>query len=171
MPTDLPRETCIVDIPDTQKIYPCCNNDLHKIGDEKSEQLEYIPASLKVIETLRPKYACRLCEKNNISTPIVIVPMPASPTPKSMATPSLLAYIIGNKYQFALPLYRQEMMFKQLNIDLKRNTLSNWIMRSADVLENILQQLKITLLTQAAIHADDTLEDLMPWVVRLGGDD
>lgn len=73
-----------------------------------------------------------------------------------MATPSLLAHIIGNKYQLALPLYRQEVMFKQLNIDLKRNTLSNWIMRSADVLEKVLQSLKITLLTQTAIHADET---------------
>lgn len=156
LPADLPRETRLIDIADTQKICPCCNGDLHKIGEEKSEQLEYIPASLKVIETLRPKYACRACEKNNTATPIVIAPMPVSPIPKSMATPSLLAHIIGNKYQLALPLYRQEVMFKQLNIDLKRNTLSNWVMRSADILERVLQQLKITLLTQAAIHADET---------------
>ena len=156
LPADLPREMRIIDIADAQKICPCCNGDLHKMGEEKSEQLEYIPASLKVIETLRPKYACRACEKNATATPIVIAPMPASPIPKSMATPSLLAHIIGNKYQLALPLYRQEIIFKQLNIDLKRNTLSNWIMRSADVLERLLQHLKITLLTQTAIHADET---------------
>lgn len=70
--------------------------------------------------------------------------MPASPIPKSMATPTLLAHIIGNKYQLALPSYSQEIVFKQLNIDLKRNTLSNWIMRSADVLEKLLQPLKTT---------------------------
>ena len=156
LPADLPRETRLIDLSDAEKICPCCNGDLHKIGEEKSEQLEYIPASLKVIETLRPKYACRACEKNATATPIVIAPMPASPIPKSMATPSLLAHIIGNKYQLALPLYRQEIVFKQLNIDLKRNTLSNWIMRSADVLEKLLQPLKTTLLTQAAIHADET---------------
>ncbi len=156
LPADLPRETRLIDITDAQKICPCCSGGLHKIGEEKSEQLEYIPASLKVIETLRPKYACRACEKNATATPIVIAPMPASPVPKSMATPSLLAYIIGNKYQLALPLYRQEIVFKQLNIDLNRNTMSNWIMRSADVLERLLQRLKITLLTQAAIHADET---------------
>jgi transposase len=156
LPADLPRETRLIDIADAEKICPCCNGELHKIGEEKSEQLEYIPASLKVIETRRPKYACRACEKNNTATPIVIAPMPASPIPKSMATPSLLAHIIGNKYQLALPLYRQEIIFKQLNIDLKRNTLSNWIMRSADVLENLLQRLHMTLLTQSAIHADET---------------
>jgi transposase len=152
----LPRETRLIDLADAEKICPCCNGDLHKIGEEKSEQLSFIPASLKVIETLRPKYACRACEKNNAATPMVIASMPASPIPKSMATPSLLAHIIGNKYQLALPLYRQEVMFKQLNIDIKRNTLSNWIMRSADVLERLLQRLKITLLTQTAIHPDET---------------
>lgn len=156
LPADLPRETRLIDIADAQKICRCCNGSLHQIGEEKSEQLAFIPASLKVIETRRPKYACRACEKNNTTTPIVIAPMPASPIPKSMATPSLLAYIIGNKYQLALPLYRQEIVFKQLNIDLKRNTLSNWIIRSADVLERLLQQLKITLLTQEVIHADET---------------
>ena len=156
LPADLPRETRIIDVADTEKMCPCCNGDLHKIGEEKSEQLEYIPASLKVIETLRLKYACRQCEKNHTNTPIVIAPVPASPIPKSMATPSLLAHIIGNKYQLALPLYRQEIIFKQLNIDLNRNTLSNWIMRSADVLERLLQRLTITLLTQTAIHADET---------------
>jgi transposase len=137
LPADLPRETRLIDLADAEKICPCCNGDLHKIGEEKSEQLEYIPASLKVIEILRPKYACRACEKKATATPIVIAPMPASPIPKSMATPSLLAYIIGNKYQLALPLYRQEIIFKQLNLDLNRNTLSNWIMRSADVLERL----------------------------------
>jgi transposase len=156
LPADLPRETRLIDIADAEKICPCCNGDLHKIGEEKSEQLEYIPASLKVIETLRPKYACRACEKNATTTPIVIAPMPASPIPKSMATPSLLAHIIGNKYQLALPLYRQEIIFKQLSIDLNRNTMANWMIRSAEVLEKLQQRLKISLLTQIAIHADET---------------
>lgn len=106
LPKDLPRETRLIDLPDAEKICPCCKGNLHKIGEEKSEQLEFIPASLKVIETLRPKYACRACEKNNTATPILIAPMPASPIPKSIATPSLLSHIIGNKYQFAMPLYR-----------------------------------------------------------------
>lgn len=110
LPADLPRETRLIDLADAEKTCPCCNGDLHKIGEEKSEQLEYVPASLKVIETLRPKYACRACEKNAAATPIVIAPIPASPIPKSMATPSLLAYIIGNKYQLALPLYRHDCM-------------------------------------------------------------
>lgn len=156
LPKDLPREIRIIDVAAADKVCACCQGDLHKMGEEKSEQLEFIPASLKVIETRRPKYACRQCEKNKTQTPIVIAPAPASPIPKSMATPSLLAHIICNKYQFALPLYRQETVFKQLNIDLNRKTMSNWMMRSADVLEFLLSRLKTLQLTQQALHVDET---------------
>src|SRR6187402_1300209 len=148
LPKDLPRETRVVDIAAADKICPCCNGDLHKIGEERNEQLEYIPASLKVIETLRPKYACRHCEQNNTHTPIIIAPVPTSPIPKSMATPSLLAHIISNKYQFALPLYRQEVVFKQLGIDLNRKTMSTWMIRSAEVLDALLKRLKTKQLAQ-----------------------
>lgn len=178
LPKDLPRETRIIDVTAADKVCPCCSGDLHRIGEEKSEQLEYIPASLKVIETLRPKYACRQCEKNNSTTPIIIAPVPASPIPKSMATPSLLAHIIGNKYQFALPLYRQEMVFKQLNIDLNRKTLSNWMIRSAAVLEPLLLRLKTQQLAQQVLHADETPVVVIAddnqksymWVYCSGGD-
>jgi transposase len=177
-PANLPRETRIIDVGVADKVCPCCNGDLHKIGEEKSEQLEFIPAQLKVIETLRPKYACRQCEKSATTTPIIIAPAPASPIPKSMATPSLLAHIISNKYQFALPLYRQEIAFKQLGIDLNRKTMANWMMRSADVLEPLLKCLKTQQLSQNVIHADETPVVVIAddnqksymWVYCSGGD-
>ena len=156
LPKDLPRETRIVDIADEEKVCPCCNGELHQFGEESSEQLEYIPASVKVIETVRPKYACRTCEKNNTHTPIKIADVPASPIPKSIATPNLLAQIIIQKYQFALPLYRQEQLFKQLDITLSRKTLANWMIRCADVCKPIVKHLKDTLLDQSVIHADET---------------
>lgn len=156
LPKNLPREIRIIDVSDAEKICPCCNGQLHKMGEEKSEQLEYIPASLKVIETQRPKYACRHCENNNTRTSIIIAPLPISPIPKSIATPSLLSHIIGNKYQLALPLYRQEIVFKQLNIELNRKTMANWMIRSADLLERLLLRLKMVQLEQEVIHADET---------------
>ena len=156
LPKDLPRETRIVDIDDADKVCACCNGQLHKFGEETSEQLEYIPAKMTVIVTVRPKYSCRACENNNTRTPIVIAPVPASPIPKSMATPSLLSQVICHKYQFAIPLYRQEALFKQIDIDLNRKTLANWMIRSAAVFEPVLNALKDTLLMQSAIHADET---------------
>lgn len=156
LPKDLPRETRIIDLADEEKVCPCCNGELHQFGKETSEQLEYIPASVKVIETVRPKYACRTCEKKNTRTPIRIAVVPVSPIPKSISTPSLLAQIIIQKYQFALPLYRQEALFQQLGIDLNRKTLATWMIRSADLLESVVKHLKDILLEQSVIHADET---------------
>lgn len=156
LPKDLPREEVLHDIPDEDKICPCCASALHKIGEERSEQLAFIPAQIKVLEHVRPKYACRQCEKNETTTPIVIAPVPSSPIPKSIATPSLLSQIIVHKYQFALPLYRQEALFKQYGINLNRKTLSRWMIRCAELLEPVLECLKQHLKAQPVIHADET---------------
>lgn len=54
LPKALPRETRVIDIADEEKVCPCCHGELHQFGEETSEQLEYIPATVKVIETVRP---------------------------------------------------------------------------------------------------------------------
>ena len=126
LPKDLPREIVIHDISDAEKICACCGGDLHKMGDEKSEQLEFIPAQIKVIEHIRPQYSCRQCEQTGVQTQIKIAPVPPSPIPKSFATPSLLSQIISSKYQYSLPLYRQESLFAQHGIALSRQTMADW---------------------------------------------
>ena len=126
------------------------------MGEETSEQLEFIPAQVKVIEHVRPKYSCRHCEHNGTEVKIRIAPVPKTPISKGIATPSLLAQVITSKYQYALPLYRQEQMFRQLGIDLNRKTLAEWMMRCGDLLEPVYQQLKTKLLEQPVIQADET---------------
>jgi len=154
LPEHLPRETIVHDIED--KACECCGHDLHRIGEEKSEQLEFIPASVKVIEHVRPKYGCRHCEDNGTEVNIKIAPVPPTPIPKSIATASLLAQIITNKYQYALPLYRQEQMFKQFDIDLNRKTMAEWMMRCGDLLEPVYEHLKARLRQQPVVQADET---------------
>ena len=153
-PDDLPRETIIHDI--DNKACECCGHDLHRMGEEKHEQLELIPASIKVIEHIRPKYSCRHCEQQGTVVNIKIAPVPPAPIPKSMATASLLSHIITSKYQYALPLYRQETLFKQYGIELSRKTMSEWMIKSSDLLIPVLQRLKENLLQQSVIHVDET---------------
>jgi transposase len=83
-----------------------CPISLLFIGEEKSEQLKFIPSKIKVIESIHLKYSCLHCEKTNTKVSIVIALRPLSPIPKSIATPSLLSQIITSKYQYGLPLYR-----------------------------------------------------------------
>ena len=76
LPKDLPREVIVHDISDEEKVCDCCSGELHRIGEDKSEKLQFIPAQVKVIEHVRPKYACRTCEKNGISNTIKQAPVP-----------------------------------------------------------------------------------------------
>lgn len=104
LPDNLPREVIEHDVPEHEKQCACgCLKQ--RIGEEVTEQLKVIPAQLKVIQHVRPKYACNRCDEG-----VTIAPMPKLFLPNSMATPSLVAYTIISKYQDHLPLYRQEKM-------------------------------------------------------------
>jgi transposase len=109
-----------------------------------------------VIETIRPKYACKACEKTGLSNTIKIAPVPPSPIPKGIATASLLSQIICGKYQYALPLYRQETLFGELGITLSRQTMSDWIIKTSALFAPVYDLLKASLLQQRVIHADET---------------
>ncbi|MGY8974635.1 MAG: IS66 family transposase, partial [Sphingomonadales bacterium] len=154
LPKDLPREQVIHDIID--KTCDCCGGELHKMGEDKSEKLEFIPAKIKVIEHIRPKYACRHCDKSSTQTQIKQASMPAMPINKGIATSSLLSQLITSKYQYGLPLYRQEAMFKQYGIELSRQTMSSWIDKSATLFAPLVERLKAELLRQPTLFADET---------------
>ena len=156
LPTDLPRDVIIHDISDEDKICDCCGEELHQMGESRSEMLEFIPAQIKVIEHVRLKYCCRGCDKHGIKNKVKIAQLPASPIPKGIATPSLLSQIITSKYQYGLPLYRQESMFKQYGIAIGRKTMSEWMMKSSHLFKPLVERMKQVLLEQPVIHADET---------------
>ncbi|WP_444996928.1 IS66 family transposase [Aliikangiella sp. IMCC44359] len=156
LPQDLPREVIIHDIADEEKVCDCCGGELHRMGEDKSEQLEFIPASIKVIEHVRPKYSCRTCEKKETQVSIKQAAVPVSPIPKSMATPSLLSQVITSKYQYSLPLYRQEQLFVQHGVELNRKTLSEWMLKCAELFKPIIERWHELMLQQPVIQADET---------------
>lgn len=156
LPKDLPREVIVHDIDESDKICDCCGDELHQMGQESSEKLEFIPAQIKVIEHIRPKYSCRTCEKEGIKTTIKIAPVPTSPIPKSITTPSLLSQIITCKYQYSLPLFRQESLFRQHGIALNRKTMSEWMIKCATLFNLIIEQWHRYLLQEPVVQADET---------------
>jgi hypothetical protein len=81
--------------------------------------------------------------------------------PKNFATPSLLSQITTSKYQYALPLYRQESMFKQYGIGLSRQTMSSWALKCAEIFKPLYRHLHQVLLQQRVIHADETTVNVL----------
>jgi transposase len=150
LPKQLPRVVREHDIPEAEKT---CNCGCQKtyIGDQVSEQLDIIPATIQVIEHRRKKYVCQGCK-----TSPQTAPMPAQPIPKSNASSGLLAYVVTSKFQDALPLYRQEAIFKRLDIHLPRNTLATWMLKLQALAQPIYNLLQDRLLTSGYIHMDET---------------
>jgi len=109
----------IIDIPEDEKIC-ACGCVLTKIGEETSEKLEIIPQSIYVTKTIRPKYACRHCEgtENENDSTVKIAPVPPTIIKRSIASASLLSYIMIHKYQDHLPFYRQEVQFQRIGIEI-----------------------------------------------------
>lgn len=145
----LPRERLVHDLPESEK--QCsCGNQLECIGEDVSEQLEYIPAQIKVIEHVTPKYACKNCET------IKAASKPETPIAKSMATASLLTEVIISKYEHHLPLYRRSKMFLQEGIDIPANTLGNWVMQSGEILGPLAVALWQELNHSKVLQVDET---------------
>ncbi|WP_211295963.1 IS66 family transposase zinc-finger binding domain-containing protein, partial [Moorella stamsii] len=125
---DLPIEIVEHRLPEEERVCPCCGGPLHEMSTEVRQELKVIPAQVKVVKHVRYVYSCRRCEREEITTPVVTAPIPAPILPGSPVSPSLMAYIMTQKYGAGLPLYRQEQQFKGLGIDLSRQTMANWVL-------------------------------------------
>ncbi|HEX2548592.1 MAG TPA: IS66 family transposase [Gammaproteobacteria bacterium] len=150
LPLDLPRVPRVYDLTDEEKICQC-GCELTYITDEKSEQLDYIPAKIFVIEYIKKKYACRKCEET-----IKTAKMPALPIPRSIAAPGLLSHILVSKFQDGLPLYRQEKILKRIDVDLPRSTLCLWVLKCAALLKPLMKLLHDVILNYDIAYADET---------------
>lgn len=150
LPKELPRVRRIHDLPDAEKTC-ACGHALTKIGEDTTEQLDYIPARIQVIEHVKLKYACKSCEEK-----IKTARTPLQPIPGSIASPGLLAHVAVGKYADHLPLYRQESIFQRIGVDIARNTLSHWMIKSSDLLLPLYKLLQAEIISYPVAFADET---------------
>jgi len=163
LPADLPREKVIHDLPEDQKPCPCCGKPRHIIGQEISEQLDYVPAKLTVIEHVRLKYVCRACEQRAAEggPQIAVAEKPLMPIEKSLAAPGLLAHLIVSKYGDHQPLYRLERILERHDINIARSTMCDWMAQCAQALKPLYELMVKEVLASRIIHTDDTPVDVL----------
>jgi transposase len=133
-----------------QEACPDCGGKLKHLGEDVSEILEYVPASLKVIQYVRPKLACACCDR------IVQAEAPSRPIERSIAGPGLLAHVLASKYCDHLPLYRQSQIFARTGVELDRSTLAEWVGGSSRLLRPLVEALRRHVMAAGKLHADDT---------------
>jgi transposase len=147
LPEHLPRERVVYPAPTA---CPCCGGALHKLGEDITESLELVPRHWKVVQHVREKFSCRLCEK--ITQP----PAPSHPIARGRAGPALLAHILFAKYGLHLPLTRQSATYAREGVELDVSTLADWVGASAATLMVLVEAILAYVLSAQRIHADDT---------------
>jgi transposase len=151
LPAWMERVEILHDLPEDEKVCASDGTALVEIGRETSEQIEFIPATARVLVHVRPKYACPCCK-----TGVRIAPMPPQPIPKSLASPSLLAFITVSKYADALPLYRQAGMLERIGIDVSRATLAHWMVRVGELVQPLINLMRERLLAHDFVQCDES---------------
>ena len=180
LPAHLPRRRVEHDYPDAEKICPCGSGQCRRrIGEMVSEQVEIEPATITIIENVRFKYGtCAVCDgvfpeadDTAAADPvglaqsipfapaprtIIVAPMPAQPLPKSIAGPSLAAFVAIMKYGDGLPLYRVEKILARYGLDVTRTTLAAWMIRLAELILPLIKLLHATQVSYDVMQMDET---------------
>jgi transposase len=151
LPENLPRKEEIIDLEERDKICVHDGTQLEKIGEEVSEKLEIIPAQVFVKKTIRYKYACPSCDEI-----MKTAPNSKSLLPKTMASASLIAYMIIAKFMDGLPFYRQEKIYARIGVELTRQSMARWLIEVSKKLIPLLNLLQEDLLSRHYLNMDET---------------
>ena len=154
---DLPVREILCESAPSDLSCPNCRSALKPIGRETvREELEYIPAKLRIVRYVRMAYECPEC-KHTDHPYIQKALTPTSLLSHSLASPSSVANVMYQKYVNSVPLYRQEKDWEQLGISLSRATMANWVIRcSQDYLMPVVEHLRKELLSRDIVHCDET---------------
>ena len=125
--------------------------ELERFGKVVSEQLDIIPAQVRVLRHVRGKYRCPSCEGH-----LRTAAMPTQPLAKSFASPGLLAFIATAKYADALPLYRQRQQLQRIGVELSRTTLARWMVGMGELVVPLINVLRDELLGRFYLLMDET---------------
>lgn len=147
----LPREVIRYELSEAERVCPHDGTALKEIGVEASEQLDIIPAQVRVLRHERVKYACPCCAQG-----VRTAALPAKLLPKSMLSEGALAWVITAKYQDALPLYRQAAILGRCGGEIARNTLAHNVVRVGQAVIPIINLLRDHLLDAELLYGDET---------------
>ena len=149
LPDHLPRQD-ILHEPADACTCSACGAGMSKLGEDVTEVLDYVPGRFQGMRHVRPKYACKRCDR------ITQAPAPALPIPRGRPSPALLAHVLVAKYCDHLPLYRQSVIYARDGLDLDRSTLADWVGQAAWLLDPVVEAIRAHVFAAEKIHGDDT---------------
>jgi len=157
LPEDLPVETKILDLDESEKICQETGQPLVKIGEEVTRKLAFKPGSYFIKEFVRPKYALPQGSTGGVKTAF----LPDSLLTRCQADESFLAHILVHKFANHLPCYRISEMLSREGIGISRQLLSKWVIRCGHALKPIFSEMKKRVLASESIYIDETPLDML----------
>jgi transposase len=146
----LPRREVLHDVPEEDRTCTC-GRAKTKIGEDVTEQLDYIPGKIEVLRHIYPKYACSCC-KDGVTT----APTASGPIAGGLAAPGLLAFVAVSKFVEHMPLYRQQDELARANILISRSTLCGWLDQCAQLFKPLVELMHKEVLKSEVIQGDET---------------
>ena len=147
----LPLERREHPLTEAERRCPCCGRPRRKIGEQTSQQLEYIPAKLVCVQHAQFTYSCPHCPEH-----IVTAPKPPQPIDRGLAGPGLLALVTASKFDDYLPLYRQELTLSRAGLFLARSTLCDWLMALGTLVRPLVERMKQDIFHSRVVQTDGT---------------
>lgn len=151
---DLPVRKTIVDIETKQCPHGHC---LVSVGTKfVRQELHFRPAQLFVEEVYAKTYKCEKCEVIDGLAKMIQAQAPKPLIPHSLGSASLITEIIHQKFEQGVPLYRQLKDWRRLGVNLTETTLSNWIIKTSELVKPLYNLIRKSLMTQDHLQGDET---------------
>ena len=150
LPENLPRLERVIE-PETIAC-PCGCGDMVRIGEDRSERIDVVPAQYRVIVTIRPKYAC---PKGRAG--VVQARAPAHLLEGSWPTEAMLAHIAVAKHSEHMPLNRQARVMARHGFPVDRSVLADWMGRVGAHIAPVVDRMAVLLKSRTSrLYVDET---------------
>jgi transposase len=151
LPEHLERETGVIE-PDRLEACAQCGRPPGRIGEEVTEELEYVPAKLVVRRTVRPKYACR-CGGGGVQ----VAPLPPRLLPQSKLGLGLAVYLLLARFDDHVAYYTLERIFRERHgVDVPRQQMVQWVEQVAFLLQPLVQLMFQRMKQGGYLQVDET---------------
>ncbi len=157
LPEHLRRVEHYLDIEEKDK-FTADGKERPMIGVDITERLDYQPSVFVVNRYIRPKYGA---DDDIEGSGVKQHPPVDGPIDKCRAESSLLAHIITEKFEHHMPLYRQELKYTRLGVELSRKTMSGWMQGCADALKPLYERMREEILSYDIVLNDDTTVSML----------
>ena len=181
---DIHVEEVLITLPTEERICAVCGSEMISAGRKfVRDEWHFIPARLEVKRYYQETYFCPECKKNGDKSNLINAPVPEALIPHSMASETVVAHAMYQKYANAVPFYRQEKDWKQQGAVLNRARLAKWtITCSEQYFTPVYDYFRRQMLKRSFLMADETriqvldeperkpTTDSFMWLFRTGED-